>query len=130
MYLHIQTKIKNQKSKIKNQKSKIKNQKSKNKKQKTKNKKQKQTWEKGGESKRGKESKNQYLSQEWFRNEVETRLGYKLQPPRPFHFTDNSDRYLTGYFFTVNYENMTIQKIWMGTGKKRQMALHHVYSEW
>jgi len=24
---------------------------------------------------------------------VETRLGYKLEPPRPFEFTDNSDRY-------------------------------------
>jgi sulfite reductase (NADPH) hemoprotein beta-component len=30
---------------------------------------------------------------DWFRNEVEARLGYKLQPAKPFHFTDNSDRY-------------------------------------
>jgi len=30
---------------------------------------------------------------EWFRNEVELRLGYKLLPAKPFHFTDNSDRY-------------------------------------
>ena len=30
---------------------------------------------------------------DWFRAEVESRLGYKLSPPRPFAFTDNGDRY-------------------------------------
>jgi sulfite reductase (NADPH) hemoprotein beta-component len=30
---------------------------------------------------------------DWFRGEVEQRLGYKLQAPRPFAFTDNGDRY-------------------------------------
>jgi len=30
---------------------------------------------------------------EWYRKEVEERLGYKLMEPRPYHFTDNGDRY-------------------------------------
>lgn len=30
---------------------------------------------------------------EWIRSEVETRLGYKLQPPRPYHFDSNGDRF-------------------------------------
>lgn len=30
---------------------------------------------------------------EWFRNELETRLGYKLQPARPVHFTKQGDIY-------------------------------------
>lgn len=30
---------------------------------------------------------------DWYRAQVEERLGYKLQPPRPYKFTDNSDRY-------------------------------------
>ena len=30
---------------------------------------------------------------DWFRSEVESRLGYKLQPARPYSFTDNGDRY-------------------------------------
>jgi sulfite reductase (NADPH) hemoprotein beta-component len=30
---------------------------------------------------------------DWFRTEVESRLGYKLQPSREFAFTDNGDRY-------------------------------------
>ncbi|KAJ3334308.1 hypothetical protein HDU91_002760, partial [Kappamyces sp. JEL0680] len=30
---------------------------------------------------------------DWFRSEVESRLGYKLQAPRPFKFTSNGDRY-------------------------------------
>ncbi|RUP45738.1 sulphite reductase hemo protein, beta subunit [Jimgerdemannia flammicorona] len=30
---------------------------------------------------------------EWFKAEVESHLGYKLQETRPFHFTDNADRY-------------------------------------
>ncbi len=29
----------------------------------------------------------------WFRREVEERLGWKLQEPRPFHFDHNGDRY-------------------------------------
>ncbi len=29
----------------------------------------------------------------WFRSEVEKRLGYALEDPRPFEFTDNGDRY-------------------------------------
>jgi sulfite reductase (NADPH) hemoprotein beta-component len=30
---------------------------------------------------------------DWFRGEVEARLGRKLEEPRPFHFEDNGDRY-------------------------------------
>lgn len=30
---------------------------------------------------------------DWFRSEVESRLGYKLQPPKPYKFTSNGDRY-------------------------------------
>ncbi|KAJ3034924.1 hypothetical protein HDV00_004534 [Rhizophlyctis rosea] len=30
---------------------------------------------------------------EWFREEVERRLGYRLQPQRPFKFTSNGDRF-------------------------------------
>jgi len=30
---------------------------------------------------------------DWFRGEVERRLGYKLAPPRPFAFTSTGDRY-------------------------------------
>ncbi|GAB9472958.1 Sulfite reductase [Globisporangium polare] len=30
---------------------------------------------------------------DWIRSEVETRLGYKLQPPRPYHFDSNGDRF-------------------------------------
>ncbi|KAJ3021983.1 UNVERIFIED_CONTAM: hypothetical protein HDU68_009364 [Siphonaria sp. JEL0065] len=30
---------------------------------------------------------------DWFRGEVEARLGYKLQPARPYTFTSNGDRY-------------------------------------
>lgn len=30
---------------------------------------------------------------DWFRSEVEKRLGYQLQKPRPFHFDDTGDRY-------------------------------------
>jgi sulfite reductase (NADPH) hemoprotein beta-component len=30
---------------------------------------------------------------DWFRGELESRLGYKLQPARPYSFTDNGDRY-------------------------------------
>jgi sulfite reductase (NADPH) hemoprotein beta-component len=30
---------------------------------------------------------------DWFRGEVETRLGYRLQAARPYVFTDNGDRY-------------------------------------
>jgi sulfite reductase (NADPH) hemoprotein beta-component len=30
---------------------------------------------------------------DWFRGEVESRLGYKLGPARPYAFTDNGDRY-------------------------------------
>ncbi|KAJ3134525.1 hypothetical protein HK100_003517 [Physocladia obscura] len=30
---------------------------------------------------------------DWFRNEVEQRLGYKLQPARPYTFISNGDRY-------------------------------------
>jgi len=30
---------------------------------------------------------------DWYRTQVEERLGYKLQPARPYKFTDNSDRY-------------------------------------
>jgi len=30
---------------------------------------------------------------EWYREQVETRLGYKLQPPRPFSFDSNADNY-------------------------------------
>ncbi len=30
---------------------------------------------------------------DWFRGEVENRLGYALQPPRPFVFENNGDRY-------------------------------------
>ncbi|KAJ3298915.1 hypothetical protein HK104_010149 [Borealophlyctis nickersoniae] len=30
---------------------------------------------------------------EWFRNQVEERLGYHLQPPRAFHFVSNGDRF-------------------------------------
>jgi len=30
---------------------------------------------------------------DWYRNEVEQKLSFSLQPPRPFHFTDNADRY-------------------------------------
>eukprot|EP00127_Corallochytrium_limacisporum_P004284 Clim_evm229s157 gene=Clim_evmTU229s157 len=30
---------------------------------------------------------------EWFKAEVESRLGYKLEDPKPFRFTSNSDRY-------------------------------------
>lgn len=30
---------------------------------------------------------------DWFKGELESRLGYTLQPARPFHFTDNADRY-------------------------------------
>ncbi|HTB62252.1 MAG TPA: NADPH-dependent assimilatory sulfite reductase hemoprotein subunit [Opitutales bacterium] len=30
---------------------------------------------------------------DWFRTELETRLGYKLSPARPYTFTDNGDRY-------------------------------------
>lgn len=30
---------------------------------------------------------------EWFRKEVETRIGYNLQPSRPYQFTSNGDRY-------------------------------------
>lgn len=30
---------------------------------------------------------------DWFRNEVEKRLGYSLEPARPFKFEDNGDRY-------------------------------------
>ncbi len=30
---------------------------------------------------------------DWFRGEVESRCGFKLQPARPFSFTDNGDRY-------------------------------------
>ncbi|CAG8603867.1 8832_t:CDS:1, partial [Acaulospora morrowiae] len=29
----------------------------------------------------------------WFRSEVESRLGYKLDPPAEYHFEDNADRY-------------------------------------
>lgn len=29
----------------------------------------------------------------WFRKEVESRLGYKLEAPKPFHFEDNGDRF-------------------------------------
>jgi sulfite reductase (NADPH) hemoprotein beta-component len=29
----------------------------------------------------------------WFKNELESRLGWRLEPPRPFEFTDNGDRY-------------------------------------
>ncbi|CAG8532889.1 335_t:CDS:1, partial [Paraglomus brasilianum] len=32
-------------------------------------------------------------SLEWFREEVENKLGYKLQPPREFTFDSNADRY-------------------------------------
>jgi sulfite reductase (NADPH) hemoprotein beta-component len=30
---------------------------------------------------------------DWFRTELESRLGYKLSPARPYAFTDNGDRY-------------------------------------
>jgi len=30
---------------------------------------------------------------EWFKGEVEARLGFKLEDPKPFHFTANGDRY-------------------------------------
>ncbi|OZJ02483.1 hypothetical protein BZG36_04363 [Bifiguratus adelaidae] len=30
---------------------------------------------------------------DWFKSEVESRLGYKLEEPRPYEFTDNADRY-------------------------------------
>lgn len=30
---------------------------------------------------------------DWFRTEVESRLGYKLSPPKPYKFTSNGDRY-------------------------------------
>ncbi|MEM9444148.1 MAG: NADPH-dependent assimilatory sulfite reductase hemoprotein subunit [Verrucomicrobiota bacterium] len=30
---------------------------------------------------------------DWFKAEVEKRLGYKLEDPKPFHFDDNGDRY-------------------------------------
>ncbi|CAG8749308.1 1691_t:CDS:1, partial [Racocetra fulgida] len=32
-------------------------------------------------------------SLDWFRSEVETRLGYKLEPPREYTFENNADRY-------------------------------------
>ncbi len=37
---------------------------------------------------------------DWFRGEVESRLGYKLEEARPFEFTSNGDRY--GWKETVN----------------------------
>jgi len=30
---------------------------------------------------------------DWFRDQVESRLGYRFQSPRPFHFTENGDVY-------------------------------------
>jgi len=54
---------------------------------------------------------------EWFKNEVETRLGYKLLPAKPFHFTDNSDRYgwiqgNTGkWYYTMFIQNGRIKDL-------------------
>ncbi|KAI9025627.1 hypothetical protein DFJ74DRAFT_665013 [Hyaloraphidium curvatum] len=37
---------------------------------------------------------------DWFRGEVEARLGYKLEPAKPFKFTENTDKY--GWFKGLN----------------------------
>ncbi len=52
---------------------------------------------------------------EWFRNELETRLGFKLGPVRPYHFSKQGDVYgwhkqLDGnYFLTLFVENGRIK---------------------
>ncbi|MBA4147969.1 MAG: NADPH-dependent assimilatory sulfite reductase hemoprotein subunit [Verrucomicrobia bacterium] len=52
---------------------------------------------------------------EWFRNELETRLGYKLETARPYKFTKQGDQYgwhkqLDGkYFLTLFVENGRIK---------------------
>lgn len=69
---------------------------------------------------------------EWFRNELENRLGFKFEPVRPFQFTRQGDQYgwhqqLDGnYFLTLFVENGRIKDT---ETRQLKTALRKVVSE-
>ncbi|CAG8610445.1 6876_t:CDS:1, partial [Cetraspora pellucida] len=55
---------------------------------------------------------------DWFRSEVETRLGYKLEPPREYTFESNADR----YGWTKGFDNMWHFCLYIENGVVKDLA--------